>query len=281
MTALIQAKPVETKDVLMQNGKIGLDFSILYMNLQSSDNVVMPQTYQTGNGDFVTVPSYYGTSKSNQDYFSFNTKIKYGLSNNFELFSSINMHYSIIHTDFANKYRTSREWDFGGIDAGAIYQVKQEDDTPAILLGTNINVYTKTKQDNKSYTYGFKNFRVFATTFYTVDPIVFSLTGSYSVNLQNKIGNHTSKMGNLFSLKPMVYFAVNPSTSLYAGIRYTHNGVSKIDSKNISNSGSDISYIFGGSYEFVSKTILSVEVESKNNNKMKQNSISTSLSYKF
>ena len=164
---------------------------------------------------------------------------------------------------------------------GFTYQLKKESDTPSFLMGFSANVLEKTKFETKTYTKRLKGYRVFVTSFYTVDPIVFLLNASYGINLKKEFKDTLVDNANILTVSPQVYFAVNPYTSLNWGVKYTNYGENEVDNKQISSSGSSVSFLMGMSYEFSSKTTFNMNVESLHTNDATQSTVSTNLSYKF
>lgn len=65
----------------------------------------------------------------------------------------------------------------------------------------------------------------------------------------------------MFTLTPQVYFAINPFINLNWGLKYQFNQKNRVDDKVVSNSGSSVGYLFGGSYEFSSKTVFELNYE--------------------
>jgi len=139
----------------------------------------------------------------------------------------------------------------------------------------------KTKFSQTSKENFLKGYTLFATSYYTVDPIVFLLKSSYRVNQKKEYNNESIDMGEQFNLSPQIYFAVNPYTSLNAGVKYTYTWESKMNNELVSASGSNISYDFGVGYELNPKTTLNIDTEYSNYLDMSQNSLSFGLSYKF
>ncbi len=139
----------------------------------------------------------------------------------------------------------------------------------------------KTKVDDKTYSNNFKGFRFFATSFYSVDPVVFLVSASYSFNKEKSVAQYTRKDADIFTLSPQVYFAVNPYTSLNWGVKYNYFGKTKIDDIIIGNSGSNLALVTGLSYELSSTMFMNINVEYLNTNEMSQNTFATTFSYKF
>ena len=277
----IIAKPVKIDEILTQSGDFKLDTTISYSNIQRANGTTVKQVYQTNTGDFVSIPTYAGESKSNQDYFNYDMTLRYGATKDLELFLSANMYHAKSHVSALDTFDTQNSKGFNALNIGMTYQIKKEDETPSLLLGLSTGAYTKTKFENKTYDHHFKNYRFFATSFYTVDPVVFMVNASYGANLEKSLDTHTKKDAGIMSVSPQVYFAVNPYTSLSAGVKYTYIGISKLDKKQVTQANSNLSLLVGMSYDFSSKMFLNVNAEFLNNSASTQNTISTTLSYKF
>ena len=277
----IMAKPVHIDEILTQSNSFKLDMSVSYANIQRSNGVSSPYTYQTQNGDFVSVPTYFGEANSNQDYLNYAFTLRYGLTKDLELFTSANLYSSKIYSSIGNIFEDDSTRGFNALNFGFTYQVKSEDDTPSLLLGLSTNALEDTTFERGILTSNFKGYRVFATSFYTVDPVVFLLNASYGVNLEKEFKENSIENGNILTLSPQVYFAVNPYTSLNWGVKYTHYGESIIDGSQVSNSGSNVSFLMGVSYEFSAKTFFNVNAEYFTTNDVTQSNISTTFSYKF
>lgn len=89
------------------------------------------------------------------------------------------------------------------------------------------------------------------------------------------------KSANQFSLAPQLYFAVNPYISLNTGVRYTYQSKTKINGKDVGNSGSSLTYLLGTSYEINAKSTLNIDVDYSNSMGISQNDLSLGLSYNF
>ena len=278
---MLTAKPVQIDEILTQSNSFKLDMSVSYSNIQRANGVSSPYAYQTQNGDFVTIPTYRGDAKTNQDYLNYAFTLRYGVTKDLELFSSANLYSSDIRSALGDNFKNTSTKGFNAVSLGLTYQLKKESDTPSFLMGISANVLEKTKFKTETYTSRLKGYRVFATSFYTVDPIVFLLTSSYGLNLKKEFKDSTLKGGNILTLSPQIYFAVNPYTSLNWGVKYTNYGENEVDNKQTSSSGSSVSFLMGMSYEFSPKTTFNMNAEYLNTNDATQSTVSITLSYKF
>ena len=278
---LILSKPVKIDEILTEKNTFRIDSSISYNNIQRTDGNAVPFQYQTQNGDFVTIPTFIGDSKSNQDYVNYGFTLRYGATKDIEIFSSLNLYTSDTHLSNGAKFDTQHKKGFSSLLLGATYQVKHEGDTPSLLLGTNIDVIDRTNFSGTDKNVNFKGYTFFATSYYTVDPVVFLVNSSYRYNLEKKYNSHTIENAKQFSLSPQVFFAVNPYTSLSTGVKYNYRGSTQVDNTKVSNSGSSMTYLLGVSYEIDAKKTLSIDADYSDSMGISQSSLSMGLSYKF
>ena len=281
MPMLILCKPVKIDEILTERNTFRIDTSISYTNIQRTNGSIAPIEYQTQNGDFVTIPTFVGDSKSNQDYINYGFILRYGISKNIEAFSLLNLYTSDTHFSNTEGFNTKSEKGFDSLILGLTYQIKPENDTPSLLIGTNIDAIDKTNFSGTDKNINFKGYTFFATSYYTVDPIVFLINTSYRYNLEKKYKNNSIKNAKQLSISPQVFFAVNPYTSLSTGIKYTYKGTTKIDNIQVNSSGSSMTYLLGVSYEINAKTTLNIDADYSNDMGISQNSFSMGLSYKF
>lgn len=135
--------------------------------------------------------------------------------------------------------------------------------------------------ENKKNNQKFKSYSFFAMSYYTVDPLVFSLEANYGLNLKKEYDGNSLDNAEVFTVVPQVYFAINPFTNLNWGIKYQFDGRNRVDDKIVSNGSSSVGFLFGGSYEFSSKNIFNLNYEKNDTNEYSMNNITANLSHKF
>jgi len=281
LSIVLLSKPVKVDEILTEKGTFKLDISVAYSNIQQSKEMMSSMLYQTQNGDFIYLPTYLGSRDNNQDYFNYIFTLRYGINKDLELFVSLNLYNSTSYFQLSNVFENESMNGFNSLKMGATYQIKKETDTPSLLLGISADVLENTvlgKEIEESY---FKNFRIFGTSYYTVDPVVFLLQASYDISLQHEFTKMNVENGDIFTFSPQVYFSVNPYTNIYGGVRYTYQNENKVNEKIITINGSNISFLTGATYELNTKMILDVNAEFLNSIQTSRNTIATTLSYKF
>jgi len=278
---LLFSKPVKVDEILTDTNKFKLETSLSYANINKKNNVISPISYQTANGDFVTIPSYLGMQSTNQDYINYGLSLKYGVTKKLELFSGINMYTQNTRVSGAS-FSSSNDSGFNNFNLGFTYMVKKEDTRPSFLIGGSADLLEKiTFSNNERSNHSLKSYSFFATSYYTVDPIVFLLKANYRLNLKKTHNIYSVDSGEVFVLSPNIYFAVNPYTSLNWGVKYQYKTKDKVNGIVSSNSSSSVGYTFGVSYEFSSNTTLNFDTEKLDTNEYESNNISFALSYKF
>jgi len=278
--AMTNAKPVHVSEVLLKKGKLSASITTSYINLKKINSIVLPTEFQTKNGDFITIPTYIGNKYIREDYVDGLLTIKYGFSDKFEIYGAIDMFASNITANINNSVTSEKNTGINTAYIGLRYQIKQENDTPALLVGISSDFYSKEKIRKKTYVNHFESYRISVNTFYTIDPIVFSLKASYGINLPKEFDKQNIVIGNMLTIAPEIYFAVNPSISFNWGLKYHYHGKSTIN-KQIRSSYSEISYTAGVSYALSSVDTIGLQVEVSNIPSKAKNTISMTISHKF
>lgn len=281
MPIFLYSKAVKVDEILTDTKKFKVETTISYSNINKRESLVAPIAYQTSNGGYVFIPTYMGNSKSNQDYINYGISLKYGFSKKLELFTNINLYTSETHISDSN-FSTKSDKDFNNLNVGLVYEVKKEDDTPSLLVGASVDIFEKVKFSQAlKKSLNFKNYSLFMTSYYTVDPVVFLLKTHYRHSLKKSHRGETIESGDTFVLSPNIYFAVNPYTSINWGIKYQFNGKDRVNDKVVSNLGSSVGYTFGVSYEIDHRMTLNFDTEKLDTDEYSSNNINLSLAYKF
>jgi len=181
--------PLAVESLLTDKGKLKLNLSLAYNN-----NAV--------EGFF------------NSDAVVGSAALRYGLTGKTEIYARGTGQYSNSRsaTGSMTDIRFLNTW------AGASYQFKEDTDTPAVLGFLETAVLEKGQQNTSS----FQSWAVGITTYKSIDPIVFVLSGYYSVNLPRKDGSLMLNPGNTFDLNPSISFSVNDRVTLSAGVRWSN-----------------------------------------------------------
>lgn len=276
---ILSAKAVKVDELLTEKNKIQSDVSISYINTQRNSGDVGLIEYQSANGDFVSIPTYLGNIESQSDRLAYSLALRYGLSKDMEVFGFGNLYSSTEHSLSTNGEVSQRNSGFSSFGIGGVYQVRGEDDYPALLVGGTIDLIDHDEMLKQKFY--FKSGSVFVSSYYTTDPVVFFLKASYGFNTSHSSDSHTLEVGNVLSITPQIHFAVNPYASLNWGVRYQHKQKDTYDGQAISTNQSQLGWLFGASYELNAKSIISADMENTDTSTYSQSSMTLNYSYKF
>lgn len=211
--------PLTVEDLVTEKGKLKLDASLAYANVDSRGvSANGPITVQTGPTAFVTLPTVIGDSISNSDSLVATLGLRYGLTTLLEIYTRTSFIYNSIRSSDSSGASSSNGGYFADAWAGLNYQLKKDNDTPAVLGFSEVALREKYGCSSSS----FRSFMLGLTTYKAIDPIVFSLTVAYQINKSRKNGNFSSSPGNVLLFSPSVGFAVNDRTTLTTGLQWTN-----------------------------------------------------------
>lgn len=286
LCGMVYAAPVSVDELFSKNHQFRILPSFSYINIMRKNPALISVSYpQGGSAPSITIP-FFTNQNVNQDYLNFGITARYGVYKRVELFSAISGFWQnsnvTINTIGGNVFTSRSNGDFGAWNLGALIEAKQEGKYPALFVGASADLLSMGYFSNgdKSLQY-FKGFSLFATSYYTVDPIVFLVQTSFRFNLQNTMNGLSVNNGEVFVFNPMIYFAVNPYISLNVGIKYQYKTKDSVDGNIVSPQGSSIGYNIGVAYEIKSQLILFTDIERFDTNEYVSNAISLTLSYKI
>lgn len=275
----LSAKSVKIDEVLTEEKKLQADIGLTYINIQKNSGQAGLVEYQTASGDFLTIPTYLGVSESQTDRLNYGLNLRYGATKNLELFTFANFYSSIERTIGFGTSDSKAKNGFNSFGLGASYQVKAEDKTPSLLVGGTLDILER--DELLKYDAALKSGTFFMASFYTVDPIVFFVKGTYGYNASHANNGRTLDIGNTITVNPQIYFAVNPYTSINWGLRYQYKQKDSLSGVALSSDQSQLGFLFGASYEMSPKSIFSIDVEHTNAPSHSQGSVGFNFTYKF
>lgn len=279
--SILDSKPVSVDEIFTKNNQFKILSNISYANINQKQQGLNNIQTQLPDGSFIQIPVL-SQANINQDYLNFSFQFRYGVYKRVEIFSALSAFWqnSIAHNN--GVISSQNRGDFGIWNLGVIVQAKKEGKAPAILVGASTDLLDRTRfSDDKSSVQYFKGFSIFATTFYTIDPIVLLLQGSFRFNLYKQMDNLSVDNAEIFSLSPMIYFAVNPYISLNLGVKYQYKTKDYLNSIIVSPQGSSLSYIFGFAYEIKARLIFFMDAEYKNTSEYTMASVNMAMSYRI
>lgn len=281
---LLYAKPVNIDEIFTKNRQLRLLPSFSYININRKNPLLSLITIPdiSGGNQVINTPVVVGNQEINQDYLYFSFNIRYGVYKRVEIFSAASAFWQHSNIGINGNFTSYNNGDFNSWNLGFLVQAKKEGKLPALLVGGSADLLNTSyfSNGNKNLQY-FKGFSIFATSFYTVDPLVFLIQASFRFNLENTLDALSINSGEIFTLNPMIYFAVSPYISLNFGIRYQYRTRDRVDGIITSAPGSSVAYTFGMAYEIKSRLIFFADVERFDSNEYTSNAINLTLSYRI
>lgn len=277
--AFASDKPVKIEELIAQKQNWETDFIISYNSLHRKkgeiDNQIIEQQ-----GNIISV-SDHEDRKTNTDRIYYYLGLKYGILENLEI-SAFGSGYS----EFSRNYgQDDREYDratkFNNAGIEVAYQIRQEDEYPALITSLSTHVTDNTEFPGGYEKSWFKTHAVRAITYYTIDPVIFSLDSRYTVFLERKNRKHSIDPGEKFSLSPVLYFIVNPYATVYWGFEFYIQGSSTRDGEKAGATKTGLPLIIGCGYEINRDLTLDVNFEYEDTAGVSQTSASFELNYVF
>lgn len=280
-TSMLQAKAVKIDQILVEKNSFQLDTTISYSNIVQKNNMVGTIQYQTQNGDFVTIPTYIGEATASQDYINYGLTFRYGLSRAWEMYTSASIYSIDTHINNVGRFETDSTQEFNAVTLGVTYKIRAENKYPAVLIGASTKVLERSHIGPHTKNDSLKSYSFFATTYYSVDPVVLLLRAGYGLNLEQSIAGDKMDRADIITLSPAIYFAVNPYVSLNWGVNYQYKGEDKFNDIVVSGSESSVGFNFGASYEISAGTILNMDTSYTKTVSYSSSNIAFTLSYRF
>ncbi len=233
MSMVVFGKPSTPQSDIVKTGKVRLDLGSYY------ETTAQPGGYQ--------------------DYLGGSGVLRYGVLDGAELYVSAAYNGNWAKTFDGKTWKSSDSSGLSAVRIGAMWQIKDEDKGPAVIVGGDVDVLSRDRVDGTTYSSRFRSPRAYGELHYSVDPLTFSLKTTYTLNRTRTLGAITLDPADTLQIAPTVYFSVNPSTSLHLGAEYTRAGTAKTNNKVTTPSHTEVAYVAGASYEINDNVRLGVE----------------------
>lgn len=211
--------PFQMDDVLPDRDRFNVSMRTAFTSSGLHGNVVVLQPVSLTPDIIIQVPSQVDSDITSESL-SASLDVSYGLSERWSLFSGISgvaNNTSSLTLGIQNSVQTNglSSW-----YAGASYALSSADSTwyktvsvnmPLVQIISGKNVYAKAVTVNFN-------------TFYSYDPLVLSLSASYSHFFERDVDGIAVNPGSILSLSPQASFNVNPDMSLDWGLSISHIG---------------------------------------------------------
>jgi len=250
--------PLTVEDLITDPGRFKLDLSLTYANAEQHGVATgQPIVVQTGPTSFVSIPTQVGERTSNSDTLIGTLGLRYGLTDNTELYTRASGLYTHQRSRAAGRSRHFSEHRFADAWVGVNYQFKPDDETPALLGFTEVALREKHRRNSAS----FKSALLGFTTYKAIDPVVFSLTAAYRFNRNRRDGGANYRPGNMLLLNPSVGFAVNERVTLTTGMQWSSLQADKYNGNKQGQYHTRTDLLLGVAYGFSAQTTLNVNLK--------------------
>lgn len=251
--------PLTVEDLITDKGKIKLDLSLAYANsTRHGVSTGEPVEVQTGPTSFVIIPTAIGDHNGNRDSLVGTLGFRYGVTHSIEAYVRANYAYNSQRSESVDGINSSSEHLLSDIWAGANYQVKEETESPALLLFGEVALREKRREERAS----FKAAMFGLTTYKAIDPVVLSLTTGYQINRKWKFSEGTFSDGNLLLLNPSIAFAVNDRITLTTGMQWTSRNAGTENGVDTGYRRTRSDLLLGVGYGFTKSSVLNATLRS-------------------
>jgi len=262
--------------------ELQIDLNLSYSSINKSSGKSQLIYLQTNNNALIPIFTYLGDEKTNTDNLLITTRLRYGITKKFEVFSSASFLSSFSRISYpSGTSKSENNSKFSSLGAGFSYQLHDEDKYPGVLLSYSTLVINNSSFPNGYKKVYFRDHKVNLSTYYTVDPLVLYLEASYEIHLPRSKSDTSLNPGERLSLSPQIYFSVNPFISLYWGVEWFLQGKDRIDGKSISATTTNIYYLFGASWSIGQNSLLNFDFRYLPLPNGSQSTISLGWNYRF
>lgn len=245
--------PLTIEELITDRGKLKLDLSLSYANADRHGiSTGEPITVQTGPTSFITVPTLIGESVGNSDTVVATLGLRYGLTSKSEVYVRTSGLSSRARDSGVSGRSSNNESGFADAWAGFNYQFTKDGDGPAVIGFAEIALREKHQRSSAS----FQSAMLGVTSYKAIDPVVFSLTAAYRLNMTRQDGTQDYKPGNLMLINPTMGFAVNDRVTLTSGVQWTRRQADRFDqqAQGIARTATDL--LLGVGYGFTRDSTL-------------------------
>lgn len=213
--------PLTVEGMLSAPNRWRVELGINYANTeQRGVSTGQPISVQVSVAQFVTIPTQVGTAQINSDTVVLSPGLRYGLSEDTELYGRSSWLSDSTRVQGVNGADSQTNNRFDSLWLGVNHKLIEEGKSPALLGFVEIAAVERSLLSgatDSQDSYGHSGL-IGATTFRVIDPIVLSFTGAYRINAPRDINNQSYIPGNFLLLSPSMSFAVNSDITLSAGL---------------------------------------------------------------
>lgn len=216
-------QPLIVEELLTSQNRWRATLGVSYANAElqgvSAGQAVSVQVSPT---QFVSIPTQISTSLINTDVVVLSPGLRYGISENTELYGRAIWFKSNVRIQDVNGISDQSSDRFDSLWLGINHKLIEEGKSPALLGFFEIAAAEKPQlpRSNDTTTVAGKSGLIGLASYRVLDPIVLAFTAAYRFNASRNINEQDYIPGNYLLLSPSVSFAPNNDTSLSAGIQW-------------------------------------------------------------
>lgn len=247
--------PFRIEDFAPKKGRYTLNAGIGYAVADSKNvsvsTVIIPLSY----GYSLLLPDVTLDNRRRDSVFT-RLGIRYALSDGF----NVNVGFradagrSVIREN--NTTRTEKDSGWRSLTAGVDYRLTSPFDHPFVLAFAEVAL----AENSNGSTFHGKAATVGLSSHWAFDPVILSLTGTYSYLGTRQDNGKTYDPGDILGLAASFGIVVNPEITLRAGLAQSFRGGDKIDGSR-GNWGSNSSFTLGYTQRLLSKLVMNIDAQ--------------------
>ena len=253
--------PLTVDGLLSAPNRWRAELGINYANLeQRGVSTGQPVSVQVAPAQFVYVPTLFGTARTNSDTEVLSPGLRYGLSDNTELYGRASWLSYSARIQSVNGVDSTSINRFDSAWLGINHQFIEEGKSPALLGFAEIAAIERSSLPGLTDTqdYSGHSALIGGTTYRVIDPIVLSFTGAYRINAPRVLNDQSYIPGNYLVLNPSMSFAVNSDITLSAGLLWRNTRADMLNGQDQGLLRTSTDFNFGLAWLWDERTVLNL-----------------------
>lgn len=217
-----------------------------------------PILVQTGDTQYVAIPTRIGASRTNTDTWVLTPGLRYGLSADTEIYGHASWLSQRTRSEDPVGLASASDDRFADAWVGINHRLVREGTNPGVIAFADLALAERGLESTahgKSASFG-------ATVYRVNDPLVLSLTAAWRLNRARQDGPQRRDPGDTVMLNPEVSFAANNDITLSAGVLWRRQGADAADGVKQGLSSTRTSLTFGLAWAVSERTTLHFDARS-------------------
>ncbi|MBI4755546.1 MAG: hypothetical protein HY778_09070 [Betaproteobacteria bacterium] len=218
--------PLTVEELLTAENRWRAEFAAVYANTERQGvSTGEPILVQTGDTQYVSIPTRIGASRINTDTWVLTPGLRYGLSADTEIYGHASWLAQRTRSEDPAGAAGSGSDRFADAWVGVNHRLVRESASPGVIAFADLALAERGSErtsHGKSASFG-------ATVYRVNDPLVLSLTAAWRLNRARQDGAPRRDPGDSVMLNPEASFAANNDLTLSAGLLWQRVGAEAID----------------------------------------------------